>query len=395
VDFKLDMGEQRFDALGKDLCLSDLYAKRPQLRTRMASCGGLRRVWDHCHSAAADSADLHQAWQKLCADLRGCSVAESDTSDAWQLGQTLAESLGIEQRLEEHRGMREHLRLEGGISKLWMKLKAEERLLSQGYSTCLPGPSFMTLGFPLGNNFCPNPVWFPNLLNLPETSNFRYTDIKPSQIVREIWIVAGDEALEAKRSETLKSWCSRAESRWVEVPLDGSTEALASTVARVDDGSLLDDYASCSHFGRSDAPIPASLKGAALHLMMFEDDHCKASSSSSDLANTLDKMSSILHVFAVHVAEGETEELRQTFKGFHWFRNKDAREEASYIHIDPRRLACCKKGTALNSFTGLLEKVWKSCEERCGDVEQIMNAYATAGPSTWVVLLSSPGAPHR
>ena len=43
------------------------------------------------------------------------------------------------------------------------------------------------------------------------------------------------------------------------------------------------------------------------------------------------------------------------------------------------------EGTALNSFTGLLEKVWKSCEERCGDVEQIMNAYATAGPSTWVV----------
>ena len=134
VDFKLDMGEQRFDALGKDLCLSELYAKRPQLRTRMASCGGLRGVWDHCHSAAADSADLHQAWQKLCADLRGCSVAESDTSDTWQLGQTLAESLGIEQRLEEHRGMREHLRLEGGISDLALEVK----LLHPRRLTCCP-----------------------------------------------------------------------------------------------------------------------------------------------------------------------------------------------------------------------------------------------------------------
>ena len=122
----------------------------------------------------------------------------------------------------------------------------------------------------------------------------------------------------------------------MEVPLEVSTEALASIVARVDDGSLLNDYVDYSQFDRSDAPIPASLKGAALHLIMFEDDRGKASSS-SHLANKMEKMTASLHVFAMDVAEGEAKELRDTFKGFHLLRKEDSGLEAALCPLDDCR----------------------------------------------------------
>ncbi|CAE7543595.1 unnamed protein product [Symbiodinium natans] len=65
ADFRGELPpEQRFDSLGKDLCLTSLYALCPPLRKRVASCGGLAQLWSHCHRDPTADPETELAWQQ-------------------------------------------------------------------------------------------------------------------------------------------------------------------------------------------------------------------------------------------------------------------------------------------------------------------------------------------
>lgn len=108
--------EQRFDALSKQLCFSELYTICPKLRRVISSNGGLAKLWGKCHGLSTGWRE-QEAWDSLLQDLQHYPFEDrSDISEA-ELGTRLSQWLDLPSRMKQFPELRRRLKCEGGLSQ--------------------------------------------------------------------------------------------------------------------------------------------------------------------------------------------------------------------------------------------------------------------------------------
>ncbi|CAK9017960.1 unnamed protein product [Durusdinium trenchii] len=141
-----DEHARRLDALGKEVRLSDLYAACPSLRKRVASYGGLGKLWMAAHEwdveVNAEAVEDQQVprlvqqvvseekqeamWQQLLQDLRRYPPSWNSHLHKDLRGALLGRQLHLAQRFARSPGLRRRLDQEGGLCSLWQKLHEED-----------------------------------------------------------------------------------------------------------------------------------------------------------------------------------------------------------------------------------------------------------------------------
>eukprot|EP00435_Cladocopium_sp_Y103_P041271 s805_g11.t1 len=147
------------------------------------------------------------------------------------------------------------------------------------------------------------------------------------RIVREIWIVVGDEVLgvESSWQESVESWCNENHCHFRPISLRGNrvlhtAGAVSNIVASIDNGTFL---AGSDCLGAAFQDF--SVQGAYLHLVMSEYGWKDMPASAQEWAhvNRFDNINCTLRAFAVdgrstkEIYGGNEKLLRNTFKGMY------------------------------------------------------------------------------
>lgn len=164
LDWRNDeVNARRLDALGKEVRLSDLYAACPSLRKRVASHGGLGRLWVASHQwavegeaaevqlpRAAQNIDMSQEtmWFQLVADMRKFPLSWNAHLHKDLRGALLGRQLHLAQRFARSPGLRRRLDQEGGLCSLWEKVHADSVQGQEAVEPTVPSQSSSHVAVP-------------------------------------------------------------------------------------------------------------------------------------------------------------------------------------------------------------------------------------------------------
>lgn len=168
LDWRNDeVNARRLDALGKEVRLSDLYAACPSLRKRVASHGGLGRLWVASHqwnldaheapaevqlprAAAQNISDMSQdtMWFQLVADLRRFPLSWNAHLHKDLRGALLGRQLHLAQRFARSPGLRRRLDQEGGLCSLWEKIHRDSVQGQEAVEPLMPSSSYRRVAAP-------------------------------------------------------------------------------------------------------------------------------------------------------------------------------------------------------------------------------------------------------
>jgi len=141
LDWRADeVNTRRLDALGKEVRLSDVYAACPSLRKRVASFGGLGKLWVASHSwniedqvipeeqlpmtvpQQVSEENQEEMWLQLLADLRRYPPSWNAHLHKDLRGALLGRQLHLAHRFARSPQLRRRLDQEGGLCNLWQKV---------------------------------------------------------------------------------------------------------------------------------------------------------------------------------------------------------------------------------------------------------------------------------
>ncbi|CAL1130363.1 unnamed protein product [Cladocopium goreaui] len=164
LDWRNDeVNARRLDALGKEVRLSDLYAACPSLRKRVASHGGLGRLWVASHQWAVDSEaaevqlpratqniDMSQEtmWLQLVADMRKFPLSWNAHLHKDLRGALLGRQLHLAQRFARSPGLRRRLDQEGGLCSLCEKVHKDSVQGQEAVEQTMPSQNYSHVAMP-------------------------------------------------------------------------------------------------------------------------------------------------------------------------------------------------------------------------------------------------------
>lgn len=143
--------------------LSDLYAACPSLRKRVASHGGLGRLWVASHQWAVDSEaaevqlpratqniDMSQEtmWLQLVADMRKFPLSWNAHLHKDLRGALLGRQLHLAQRFARSPGLRRRLDQEGGLCSLWEKVHKDSVQGQEAVEQTMPSQNYSHVAMP-------------------------------------------------------------------------------------------------------------------------------------------------------------------------------------------------------------------------------------------------------
>ena len=266
-------------------------------------------------------------------------------------------------------------------------------------STLVPGPAY-----PLHSTL--GPAFLRSEVDRDLSSGTR--EVQDQDVVREIWIVAGDAFNAESWKESLEVWCRENDCSCMQTGAQQrihTAEAVSQLLCQIDDSSLLahGTHATPAEVARLSSLSPATLKGAYLHLIMSEVGWGAMPDSPWEAAhvNSLDKVLCTLRAFVDGRSLQETsghEKFRSNFKGMHVFGSLDSSGSSCYLHLEPQVFAKHLKSLQRELWkltdAQFVEAVFRASAQgengirvsrRPTQVLDILDKYATTGPSTVVV----------